>query len=165
MAATHAAQAGSGARGFDRERLPDPASYYEAQGLNFRERRGKWRTTGCAFHDGSDSMRVNMETGAFVCMAGCGARGGDVLAYHMASHSLDFVEGAKALGAWTGGEETPKRPTSLPARDALQVLYRESVLLAVAAANLANGVVLTPADLARVLQASARIKRIAEVFA
>lgn len=59
--------------------LPSPEAYYTRQGLAFKERRGKWRTTRCEFHGGSDSMRVNLETGAFVCMAGCGARGGDRL--------------------------------------------------------------------------------------
>ena len=68
----------------DRTRLPDPLGYYEAQGLTFRERRGKWRTAGCPFHGSSDSLRVNTESGAFICMAGCGARGGDVLAFRSA---------------------------------------------------------------------------------
>ena len=84
---------------FDRRNLPDPISYYESEGLKLTSR-GKWRTTACQFHGGSDSMRINTETGAFACMAGCGARGGDVLAYHMAQHGLEFVEAAKALGAW-----------------------------------------------------------------
>ena len=85
--------------GFDRTLLPDPPAFYEATGLRL-DGRGKWRTTACAFHDGSDSMRVNLQTGAFVCMAGCGARGGDVLAYHMALHGGDEVLAAKGLGAW-----------------------------------------------------------------
>ena len=54
--------------GFDRTLLPDPPAFYEATGLRL-DGRGKWRTTACAFHDGSDSMRVNLQTGAFVCMA------------------------------------------------------------------------------------------------
>ena len=53
---------------FDRERLPDALSYYESVGLTFRERKGKWRTTRCDFHQGSDSMRVNVQTGAWCCM-------------------------------------------------------------------------------------------------
>ena len=64
---------------FDRTRLPEPVGYYESTGLAFKERKGKWRTTACNFHGGTDSLRINTDSGAFVCMAGCGARGGDVL--------------------------------------------------------------------------------------
>ena len=64
--------------GFDRRNLPDAVGYYESEGLKLTGR-GKWRTTECKFHGGSNSMRVNVATGAFRCM-NCGARGGDVLA-------------------------------------------------------------------------------------
>lgn len=151
---------------FDKTRLPEPVSYYESQGLVFKERKGKWRTTACNFHGSADSMRINTDTGAFVCMAGCGARGGDVLAFHMAHAGLDFIEAAKALGCWVDdGKPAPSRPNPLPARDALAVLAVESNLVAVAAANIAHGVVLTQIDLSRVLQAAGKIAMIAEVFA
>ncbi len=151
---------------FDRTRLPEPLSYYEGLGLQFKERKGKWRTTACNFHGGTDSLRVNTETGAFVCMAGCGARGGDVLAYHMPHAGLDFISAAKELGAWVeDGKPAPARPTPLPARDALAVLAVESNLVAVAAANVAHGVALSQLDLSRVLQAAGRIQKIVEVFA
>lgn len=150
---------------FDKARLPDPVSYYEGQGLQFRERRGKWRSAACSFHGSTDSMRVNTDSGAFACMAGCGARGGDVLAYHMAATGLSFIEAAKELGAWVDdGRPAPIRPTPLPARDALAVLAAESNLVALAAANLAHGVALSQVDLARLLQAAERVRKIAEVF-
>jgi DNA primase len=57
----------------------------------------KWKTTECIFHDGSDSMRINSESGGWVCMA-CGEKGRDVLAFYMRRHGVDFVSGAKALG-------------------------------------------------------------------
>lgn len=151
---------------FDKTRLPEPVSYYESQGLAFKERKGKWRTTACNFHGGTDSLRINTDSGAFVCMAGCGARGGDVLAFHMAHAGLDFINAAKELGAWVDdGQPAPARPTPLPARDALAVLAVEANLVAVAAANVAHGVVLSQVDLSRVLQAAGRIQRIVEVFA
>ena len=151
---------------FNREHLPDPTSYYENAGLKLTGR-GKWRTTECRFHDGSDSMRVNVATGAFVCMAGCGARGGDVLAYHMAEHGLEFVEATKALGAWIddGTPTTQHKPTPLSPRQALAVLSTECNLVAIAAGNVAHGVVLTTVDLSRVLTAANRINRLVEVFA
>lgn len=84
---------------FDRTRLPDPEGFYLAAGLELTGR-GRWRTTRCEFHGGSDSMRINLQSGAFVCMAGCGAKGGDVLAYRMAAAGEDFQTAARALGAW-----------------------------------------------------------------
>ena len=150
-----------------RERLPEPRAYYESQDLVLLGK-GTWRTTRCAFHGGSDSMRVNVRTGAFVCMAGCGARGGDVLAYHMAARGLGFVEAAKDLGAW---EEAPQheatlrqpcRPLGLPARDALAVLREDAMVVAIAAGNLAHGCALCEADLERLRECVARIQRIAD---
>lgn len=149
---------------FDRTRLPEPLDYYAAQGLQFRERKGKWRTTECRFHGGRDSMRINTSTGAFVCMAGCGARGGDVLAYHQAEHGLDFTSAAKELGCWVDGGTPPARPTPIPARDALHLLAAEANLVAIAAANVANGVTLAANDLKRLLQAAGRINTVKGFF-
>lgn len=152
---------------FDRALLPAPSAYFEGEGLTLTgPRSAKWKTTECRFHGGSDSMRVNVHTGAWVCMAGCGARGGDVLAYHQASHGLDFVEAAQALGAWIddGRPHAPQRPTPLSPRAALQVLAFESTLTAIAAGNLARGVALNDVDLQRLLVAVSRITRLVEVF-
>lgn len=128
--------------------------------------RGKWRTTACSFHGGSDSMRVNTQTGAFACMAGCGARGGDVLAYEMGHTGQGFVEAAKALGAWIeDGKGAPSRPTPISPRAALEVLAAEANLVAIAAGNVAHGVYLSQPDRQRVLQAAGRISKILELFA
>ena len=151
--------------GFERDRLPDAEGYYTAQALRLIGK-GKWRTTECRFHGGSDSMRINLASGAFVCMAGCGARGGDVLAYHMAEHGTDFQSAAKALGAWVDdGKTSRSTPTPLPARDAIQILATEANLVAVAAGNVAHGVALSDDDRARLLMAAGRINRIGGMFA
>ena len=152
--------------GFNREALPEPLGYYESQGLTFRERKGKWRTTRCDFHNGSDSLRVNTSTGAWVCMS-CGIHGGDVLAYEMQLTGADFVSAAKALGCWTddGKPAIQSKPTPISARAALQALSFEALLVAVEAARISKGGMPTEADKARVLAASNRITRIAEVFA
>lgn len=151
--------------GFDRTLLPDPTTFYESAGLRL-DGRGKWRTTSCVFHDGSDSMRVNLQTGAFVCMAGCGARGGDVLAYHMALTGAEFVEAAKSLGAWRAdGTTTPARPTPLSPRAALEVLRFEATLVAVAGGSVARGAALSDPDRSRVMQAASRINHVAGLFA
>lgn len=150
-----------------RERLPEPQEYFASQGLELVGR-GAWRTTRCAFHGGSDSMRVNLRSGGFCCMAGCGARGGDVLAYHMAAQGLGFVEAARALGAWhddpASAQQGPqrRRPCGLPAREALALLRDDALVVAVAAGNLARGLVLTEADRQRLLEGAARIQRIAD---
>ena len=151
---------------FDRRNFPDPVGFYEERGLVLTGR-GKWRTTSCAFHGGSDSMRVNTATGAFVCMAGCGARGGDVLAYHMADTGTEFVEAAKALGCWVddGRPATQHKPSPLTPRQALEVIAHEAMLVAVAAGNVAHGVILSDDDRKRVLQSAGRISRLVEVFA
>jgi hypothetical protein len=153
--------------GFERDKLPDVLTYFEGQGLTLSgPRSAKWKTTNCTFHGGSDSMRVNTATGAWVCMAGCGARGGDVLAYHQAAHGLEFVEAAKALGAWLddGKPQAPHRPTPLSPRAALQVLAFEATLTAIAAGNLARGVALNDVDLQRLLVAVNRITRLVEAY-
>lgn len=151
---------------FDRNLLPDPTAYFEEQGLRLTgPRNAKWKTTECRFHDGSDSMRVNTSSGAWVCMS-CGVKGGDVLAYELAT-GAEFVDAAKAIGAWVddGRPHTPQKPTPLSPRAALSALAFEATLTAIAAGNVAQSVVLTDADRSRLMQAAGRIYRIAEVFA
>lgn len=150
---------------FERNHLPDALSYFETQGLKLSSR-GKWRTTACVFHGGSDSMRVNLQSGGWCCMA-CDAKGGDILAYHMATTGLEFVDAAKALGAWVedGKPHHQQKPTPLSPRQALQVLATESNLVAIAASNVAQGIALPQIELARVLLACNRIARLTEVFA
>lgn len=152
---------------FVRDRLPDPVGYFEEQGLALTGR-GKWRTARCEFHDGSDSMRINTESGGWCCMA-CGVHGGDVLAYHMQAHGLDFVDAARALGAYTDDGKPhrgPVKPAGLSPRAALEIIASEALLVAVAAGNLARGVALTDQDRRRLLQAAGRIDLVAsEVLA
>jgi len=152
---------------FDRTLLPEPVTYFEGEGLTLTgPRSAKWKTTACTFHGGSDSMRINTTTCAWICMAGCGARGGDVLAYHQANHGMEFIEAAKALGAWVddGRRHAPQRPTPLSPRAALQVLAFEATLTAIAAGNLARGVALNDVDLQRLLVAVNRITRLVEAY-
>jgi hypothetical protein len=151
---------------FHRHLLPDPASYFESEGLTLTgPHSAKWKTTRCEFHGGSDSMRINTAAGWWCCMA-CGVKGGDVLAYHMQAHNLEFVEAAQQLGAWLddGAPARQTKPAALPARAALQVLAFEANLAAVAAANVANGIRLSVVDRARLLTAAGRINRLAEDY-
>jgi hypothetical protein len=87
---------------FEREKLPDPETYFTAE-LGALQGRGTWRDAVCCFHsDTRPSLRVNVQTGAFRCMT-CGASGGDVLAFQMQRYEQPFPAAAKALGAMTGG--------------------------------------------------------------
>ena len=152
---------------FDRTHLPDPATYFENQGLTLKgPRSAKWKTTTCNFHGGLDSLRVNIASGAWACMS-CGEKVGDVLAYEMKDSSKEFVDAAKALGCWIDDGRPPvaTRPTPLSPRLALSVMAFESTLIAVAAGNVTNGVALNDADRARLLVAANRINRLVEAFA
>jgi hypothetical protein len=84
---------------FRRDRLPIPANYYREHGLMLTGN-GEWRSALCPFHDDTrPSLRVRLETGSFRCMV-CGARGSDVLAFHIVRYGLTFIDAAKALGSW-----------------------------------------------------------------
>ena len=147
--------------GFERDRLPDAVSYFENQGLALKGP-GKWKTTRCNFHDGSDSMRVNTASGAWVCMA-CGVKGGDVLAYEMQSTGAEFIRAAQELEAWVDDGRSPAivKPTSLPPRAALEALAFESLVVALAGADLTKGKPLAPTDLKRLHVAVGRIQALA----
>ena len=107
-------------------------------------------------------MRIKVATGAFACM-NCGASGGDVLAFQMAAHGQSFIEAAKQLGAWSGGEPIKEhiKPTLLSPKDALKVLAFEGTLVAIADCRSAKGIKPSPEDLERILVALGRINHVA----
>ena len=87
---------------FVRSYLPNSIDYYEKQGILLKGV-GVWRDAICPFHkDTKPSLRINIQKGAYRCMV-CGARGGDVLAFHMHFYSMPFVAACKALDSWIGG--------------------------------------------------------------
>ncbi|MBB3175898.1 CHC2 zinc finger domain-containing protein [Variovorax sp. Sphag1AA] len=148
---------------FDRSRLPDPLAYYESQGLDLTGW-GRWRTTRCEFHGGSDSMRINIERGGFCCM-NCQEKGGDVLAYDMAIHGGTFVDAAKRLGAWVDdprdADQVRRRPLPFNPRDALEVLAEDAFFIAYCALYVHHGGMLTDGDRAALLDSAGRVDGIA----
>ena len=83
-----------------RHALPDANTYYTDRAALRLIGRGHWRSALCPFHeDTHPSLRINIDNGAYRCMV-CGAKGGDVLAYHRARHGLSFQQAAHDLGAW-----------------------------------------------------------------
>lgn len=144
---------------FERHFLPDPVAFYEGEGLTLKGP-GKWRTTNCVFHGGSDSMRINTESGAFKCMA-CEQHGGDVLAYVMQWHGAEFMEAAEGLGAVVddGGPAKPIRKTTLSATAALALLQSEAWFIACTALATAEAIK-NSTDRDRLIEASRTIQNI-----
>ncbi len=149
---------------FVRDMLPDPVGFFEAEGLVLRGP-GKWKTTACTFHGGSDSMRVNTDTGAFKCMA-CEVHGGDVLSFYMQWHGIEFMDAAEALGATVvdGTPTTPKRKTTLSAHAALMLLQSEAWFVACTALATA-GAIKDDADRQRLIEATRTIQHIMQEVA
>lgn len=151
---------------FVRDRLPNAVSFFEGEGLTLVGR-GAWRTTGCQFHGGSDSMRVNVQSAAWVCM-NCGARGGDAISFVMGLHGLDFADACKRLGCWdegAKGDTRPPRPRLLSAREALSVISVEILVLVVVLADARRGVLPSARDWHRFLEGVGRIERLATEYA
>ena len=137
---------------FSRDRLPDPLSFFESEGLTLKGS-GKWRSTQCVFHGGS-SMRINTESGAWVCMS-CHEKGGDVLAYAMRRHGLEFIEAARMLGAFIDDNKPyigPNKPTTLPARDAMEAAAFELLVAVQVIAGIRRGEISTDDDWLRFLR-------------
>lgn len=150
------------ADGFDRQALPEAQSYFEQRSYVLTGK-GRWRTTRCDFHGGSDSMRVNVRSGGWCCMA-CGAKGGDVLAFHMQINGMEFVDAARDLGAWAGdAAPAPWRAAAgLSSRDALELAAFEMKVALVVMSDARRGVLVAEPDWQRFLSAVGRVERLAE---
>ena len=80
-----------------------PAYFYRHELPNAPLKKYGWTDGGlCPFHADNKigSFRINTTTGAYRCFA-CGTSGGDVIAYVMAVHGLNFTEAlAKLASDW-----------------------------------------------------------------
>lgn len=86
-------------RKFDPNMLPNPFKYYARMLKKFHPR-NKQATALCPFHsDKIPSLSVNLVHGMFFCFS-CGARGGNVLDFHMRLHGIEFKKAVTELGAW-----------------------------------------------------------------
>lgn len=98
----------------DRGRLPDPVGYYRGQGFELNGR-AIWRSERCPFHDDRHpSFRINTVDGGFYCPA-CDAKGGDIIAFHMAKFGLSFADAVIDLAA-DDGQARQNGPGSTIAR-------------------------------------------------
>ena len=87
---------------FDKALLPPANSFYHSElGQLPRPDRHGWCRTNCPFHKSKSkkSFSVNVSHGGFYCF-GCGAKGGDPVAFLMQRDKLTFRRACEALGAW-----------------------------------------------------------------
>ena len=113
---------------------------------------GQWSARCPAHSDKGPSLSVRESTEGAVllhCFAGCG------VASIVAAMGLDMADlfPPRTLS----GREPKRTPRLLTPAQALELLDSEALLVAVAAANVAHGVVLTQADRERIAQAARRI--------
>jgi DNA primase len=150
---------------FLRDRLPDPVSYFDSEGVTLKGP-GRWKSGPCGFHGGSDSLRVNVQSGAWRCM-NCGVKGGDVLAYAMQLHGLDFVSAARTLGAYSDDGKPHKGPAqaaTLTARDAMQLAALEIMVAMLVISDAQRGVIPNADDWQRFTACAARLQLLAQEY-
>ena len=85
----------------DRASLPTPRQYLAEHELLTSKPRGEWAQVRCPVHKGGEernaSLSMSMVDGHFRCHA-CGARGGDILAFHLLATGLPFRKAVADLG-------------------------------------------------------------------
>lgn len=98
----------------------NPADYYASRIEDFRPNRPGWQNVRCVFHgDNGPSLAVNAETGGYLCF-GCGAKGGDIIAFEMARNHYSFPEAIESLKQFAGLPDYQRRlpePRRAPRRE------------------------------------------------
>lgn len=80
----------------------NPTDYYTSRLEDFNPNRPGWQNVRCVFHgDNSPSLAINAETGGYICF-GCGAKGGDIIAFEMALNHSTFPEAIESLKQFAG---------------------------------------------------------------
>ena len=92
----------------------NPADFYASRIEDFKPNRPGWQNVRCVFHgDNGPSLAVNAETGGYLCF-GCGAKGGDIIAFTMAMDKCSFPEAIKTLQQFSGTPDyRPKPPMTM----------------------------------------------------
>lgn len=112
---------------------------------------GQWSARCPAHDDRGPSLSIREEPAGAVllyCFAGCGA---DAV---LGAIGLTFVD--LFPPRQPSGHEPLRTPRLLTAGQALELLTTEAALVAVAASNVARGVLLSPGDLERLQKAAGR---------
>jgi len=83
----------------NKDLLPEVPMYLSDHGFDYDISK-TWSMILCPFHDDKNpSLSINLNLGCFNCFA-CGAKGGDLIAFHQKFRRLGFIEACKELGAW-----------------------------------------------------------------
>jgi hypothetical protein len=78
--------------------FPSPLTYYQQQFTDLKLLDKAWVSVRCCFHDDRQpSLRLNLKNGSFRCF-GCGARGGNIIAFHCQRYQLTFAQSIIVLG-------------------------------------------------------------------
>lgn len=145
---------------FNRDLVPGWESYADAEGLTLQGR-GKWRTTRCDIHSGSDSLRVNTESGGWRCMA-CHAKGGDTLSHYMQLTGMSFAAAARMFGCIDDNGQPLQPQRRFSARDALEVVGLELGICVLIISDARRGITPTDSDWTRFLEAAGCVQTIAD---
>lgn len=98
----------------------NPAAFYASRLEDFKQNRPGWQNVRCVFHgDNTPSLAVNSETGGYICF-GCGAKGGDIIAFEQAFNHCTFNEAVESLKQFAGLPEyqrTIPEPRRAPRRE------------------------------------------------
>lgn len=77
--------------GIARDELPTPFLYYMKIFPKIM-RGSEWVKVCCVFHnDRNPSLSINLKSGGYNCFS-CGAKGGDIIAFHQKHFNLGFLE-------------------------------------------------------------------------
>jgi CHC2 zinc finger len=150
---------------YRRDLLPDPLPFFEAEGVPLTGP-GRWKTGPCHFHGGSDSLRVNTQSGGWCCM-NCDAKGGDALAYAMQRYGLEFVQAARMLGAYVEDgrpHRGPARATTLTARESMELAAQEILIALLVISGIRAGVTPNQGDWDRFVSSARRLEMLASEY-
>jgi DNA primase len=86
---------------FDKSLLPDARLFFEREiGRLSRPDRKGWALGNCPFHSSKSKRSLSVHRdGAFHCF-GCGAKGGDLIAFIRLRDRVSFKEACQQLGCW-----------------------------------------------------------------
>lgn len=79
----------------DRSSLPSPLSYYSHY-FKLPKQHGRVMVNCCFHDDRTPSLSIDLTDGWYNCF-GCGAKGGDVLAFHMQKKQMGFMQACRDL--------------------------------------------------------------------
>ena len=84
-----------GFKELDRSKFPPPPTYYSCY-FKLPRQHGRVKVKCCFHDDRTPSLSIDLTDGWFNCF-GCGAKGRDVLAFHMKKNQMGFKQACRDL--------------------------------------------------------------------